>query len=129
MEQITLKQYYPSGGKVVGEIAINNVEATVKGGVFIGQAKLPSHLSAALSNQNEVQKVVIYQLTLTDGSIDYRCIPAACPHQGADITLDLLKPDGNVYCALHRRPICLYSEYNQAFNVEKREDQYFIVNT
>ena len=86
MNQIELKVYYPAGGKSSQDIVITSVEVTSKDNVFIGKAVLP-HLS-------DEQKVIIYILELSDGRIDYRTIPARCPHQGADITNDALKSDG-----------------------------------
>lgn len=120
MKKIDLKVYYPAGGKVNNEIVIAEVKSTSHKHVFTGTAVLP------LTEQE--QKVIIYCLELEEGNVDYRAIPARCPHQGADITTDELKLDGNVYCSWHRRPICVYSEYNQAFQVEKRGEQFFIIN-
>lgn len=119
MKKIELKQYYSAGGKSGREVMIAEVTKTAKDNVWFGHAILPT--------ASEEQKVVIYQLELENGDFDYRTIPARCPHQGADITDDELKADGNVYCAWHRRPICVYSEYNQAFPVEKRAEQFIII--
>lgn len=74
-----------------------------------------------------MKKVLIFVQKLSDGKTEYRAIPAKCPHQGADISQDELKADGNVYCSLHHRPICVYSEYT--YLVEKRASKYFIVKT
>lgn len=119
MKQIELKVYYPAGGKSPENVKVTNVEVASKEDVFIGKAVLP-HLSGE-------QKIIIYSLALENGTIDYRAIPALCPHQGADLTNDQVKADGNVYCSLHRRPICLYSEYNQAYAVEKKNDTFLIL--
>lgn len=119
MNEIELKVYYPAGGKSSKDIHVKHIEAIPKKNVFIGQAILP-HLS-------EEQKVIIYRLALTNGQTDYRAIPARCPHQGADLTNDNVKADGNVYCSLHRRPICLYSEYNQAYPVVKKDGEFIII--
>jgi nitrite reductase/ring-hydroxylating ferredoxin subunit len=121
MNQENLKQFVPAGGKALQDIKITDVNPTNRADVYVGMAVLPSTESK--------QKVVIYQLTLEDGSEDLRAISASCPHQGADISRDELKPDGNVYCSLHKRPICIYSKYNQAYAVVKREGQYIIEKT
>lgn len=121
MNRIPLKQIYPPGGEAEKDIEINNVELTSQPHVYAGSARLP------LSNRET--RVVIYELHLETGVTEYRTVPAQCPHQGADISRDELKPDGNVYCSLHRRPICIYSEYNQAFAVEKRTGRFFIVKS
>jgi len=119
MNKIELTVYYPAGGQVDKEIEINTVTTTKQDNVLSGMALLP--LSA-------IEKpVVIYQLILAGGDIEYRAISAKCPHQGADISADKLKADGNVYCSLHRRPICIFSEYNYAYPVEKRGKRYYIV--
>lgn len=118
MKEIELEHYYPAGGKTEIEIEIKSVESTKRDDVFIGVAVLP------LSTREK--KVVIYQLVLADNSIELRAVSAHCPHQAADISHDKLNQDGNVYCSLHRRPICIFSEYNQAYSVEKRAEQYFI---
>ena len=119
MQQIELKHYYPAGGSSSEERLINDISTTGKAGVLLGRVMLP--------NTTAVQKVIIYELLLENGNIDIRTIPALCPHQGADISEDKLKADGNVYCSWHRRPICVYSEYNQAFAVEKRGDDYILL--
>lgn len=113
-----LKHFYPAGGIAQTQIEILDVKPTKIAGVLVGLATLPLAPSE--------QKVVIYQLTLADGSEDLRAVSALCPHQGADISRDELKPDGNVYCSLHKRPICIYSKYNQAFRVVKQDEQYVI---
>ena len=111
---------YPAGGRTDNEILINNVK-TLRENVLIGMAKLPFA---------SVEKaVVIYGQTIASGDIEYRTVSAQCPHQGADISRDELHADGNVYCSLHRRPICIYSEYNQAYLTEKRGDDYVILET
>lgn len=121
MKEIELQQYYPAGAKSSREIEITEVEVTKRAGVLVGQAVLP------LSTREK--KVVIYQLSLINGATDLRVVSAQCPHQGADISLDHLNNDGNVYCSLHRRPICIYSEYNQAYAVEIRAGKYFIIKS
>ncbi|WP_426370510.1 Rieske (2Fe-2S) protein [Pseudocolwellia sp. HL-MZ7] len=118
MNQEELKQFFPAGGNVDENIDILDVQATSRDDVLVGMAVLP--LTTAQ------QKIVIYQLTLSNGEYDYRAISASCPHQGADISRDVLKPDGNVYCSLHRRPICIYSKFNQAYAVVKHDEQYII---
>lgn len=118
---LTLDSYYPAGGETAQEIAIIDVKPTAREDVLSGMAKLP---------YASVEKpVVIYCQTLANGQVEYRAVSAQCPHQGADISQDPLKSDGNVYCSLHRRPICIFSEYNHAYLVEKRADKYFIVKT
>jgi nitrite reductase/ring-hydroxylating ferredoxin subunit len=118
---LNIKEYFPAGGQTKDEIEITNVSNTNKIGVFVGRAILPL---------SKVEKdVVIYCQTLGNGCSEYRAISAKCPHQGADISQDELKPDGNVYCSLHRRPICVFSEYNYAYLVEKRADKFFIVKS
>jgi len=119
MNQINLTAYFPAGGRASDEIEIRQVKATKQENISVGKATLP--LSAVEKD------VLIYQLNLESGANEYRAISAKCPHQGADISHDELKKDGNVYCSLHRRPICIFSEYNHAYLVEKRGEQYFIV--
>lgn len=109
---------YPAGGRSDKEIFIKNVKI-LRENVLVGTAKLP--FSSA------EKSVVIYGQILADGNKEYRTVSAQCPHQGADISRDELNDDGNVYCSLHRRPICIYSEYNQAYLTEKRGDSYVIV--
>ena len=119
MNNIDLKQYFPAGGRCSVEIEISQITITKRAGVLRGRAILPL---------TKVEKeVVIYQLVNANEDIEYRTISAKCPHQGADISGDELKIDGNVYCSLHRRPICIFSEYNFAYLVEKRGEQYFII--
>jgi nitrite reductase/ring-hydroxylating ferredoxin subunit len=116
---LTLDTYYPAGGRVEHEIKIIGVKSTQRDDVLIAMAKLPSA---------SVEKpVVIYQQLLANGETEYRTVSARCPHQGADITDDKLNADGNVYCSLHRRPICIFSEYNHAYLTVKRADEFFIV--
>lgn len=118
---LTIKEYFPAGGQVEAEIEITSISASDRAEVTFGQAILP------LSKQEK--NVVIYQQILANGINEYRTISAKCPHQGADISRDELKADGNVYCSLHRRPICIFSEYNYAYLTEKRGDKYFIVRS
>lgn len=113
--------YYSAGGTSDQEVEILSIKPTKREGVWRGRVTLPA---------GYVEKdVVIYQLTNRENVIEYRTVPAQCPHQGADISNDKLNKDGNVYCSLHRRPICVFSEYNQAFLVEKRHERFFIVAT
>jgi len=121
MNQESLKAFFPAGGRVDENINILDVQSTSRDDVLVGMAVLPFTDSR--------QKVVIYQLTLSNGESDYRAISASCPHQGADISRDTLKPDGNVYCSLHKRPICIYSKFNQAYAVVKHDGQYIITKT
>lgn len=118
MNKDSLKPFFPAGGIAQEDITIVDVKSTDRSDVLVGSALLPLASS--------VQKVVIYQVTLEDGSEDLRAVSASCPHQGADISRDELKADGNVYCSLHRRPICVYSKYNQAYPVVKRDGKYII---
>lgn len=127
MNEITLKSFYPAIGKVNNDIEITNVQTTKQPHVLSGNAVLPC------SEKSNKVLIFIYALPNDEnngessGKNDYRVVPALCPHQGADITNDELKADGNVYCSWHRRPICIYGEYNDAYPVEKRGEQYFIV--
>lgn len=114
-----LKAYYPAGSRVSHPIEVFQVKASEAANTWVGEALLP--------NTEQAQKVVIFGLTMDCGEEEYRLVPAACPHQGFDISRDILKNDGNVYCSLHRRPICIYSEYNQAYQVKREGEQYFIV--
>ncbi|WP_159084211.1 Rieske 2Fe-2S domain-containing protein [Saccharobesus litoralis] len=114
-----LNVFYPAAGKCSARIKIEQVKETANPDVLVGKAQLPL--------TDHVGKVVIYKTILQDGSIDLRAVSAYCPHQGYDISKDPLKADGNVYCSLHRRPICIYSEYNQAFAVENSGDEYWII--
>lgn len=117
----SIDTYYVAGGKSNEEIEILSITPTKQEGVWRGRATLPG---------GYVEKdLVIYQLTNKENEIEYRTVPAQCPHQGADISNDKLNKDGNVYCSLHRRPICVFSEYNQAFLVEKRAEGFFIMAT
>ena len=117
MKQIELRRYFPTGGKSSETIEITDIKHGHD--IITGRAKLP--LTEA------EQKVIIYQLQLDNGNVDMRVIPAACPHQGYDLSDDRLKADGNVYCSWHRRPICVYSEHNLAFSVEQQGDKFFIL--
>jgi len=121
MNQQDLKSFFPASGISNKTINISEVKATSEKHILVGRAQLP--LSDA------VQKVVIYKITLDNGTEDLRVVSALCPHQGADISKDTLKPDGNVYCSLHRRPICIYSKYNQAYAVTLRDDEYVILQS
>ncbi len=112
-QQIETKVIFPVGAKAQEQIAIDDVKPTSQNGILSGKAHLPTSA--------EYGKVLIYQ----QGD-DLRVISAYCPHQNYDISKDPIKPDGNVYCSLHKRPICLYSEYNQAFKVELRGQKYII---
>lgn len=112
-----LKHYFPAGGKVEMDSEITQIKE-IRANVYTGQA--------IFEGASQSEKVVIFSQELNEGIIDYRAVPAKCPHQGADISNDPVKADGNLYCSLHRRPICIYSEYNQAYLVEKREGRYFI---
>jgi len=118
MNKDSLKQFFPAGGITQENIIIVDVKPTKRSDVFVGCALLPLASS--------MQKVVIYQVTLEDGSDDLRAVSASCPHQGADISRDELKADGNVYCSLHKRPICIYSKYNQAYPVVRHDGKYII---
>jgi nitrite reductase/ring-hydroxylating ferredoxin subunit len=121
MHQKSLKQFFPAGGIITEDIFINKIKTTSKDDVLVGMATLPL-------SEGE-QKIVIYKLTLENGSVDLRAVSALCPHQGADISRDELKADGNVYCSLHKRPICIYSKYNQSYRVVKRNEKYLIIST
>jgi len=121
MNKKNLQQFFPAGGVVNQEINITEVKNTARDDVFVGKAVLPFTESE--------QKIVIYQVTLENGQYDLRAISASCPHQGADISRDELKADGNVYCSLHRRPICIYSKFNQAYAVTKRDDKFIILSS
>lgn len=121
MSNVTLKTLFPAGGVSSNTIEILNIKKTSNADVLAGLAILPA--------TTEEQKVVIYHVVNELGQDDYRAISAFCPHQGADITRDELKHDGNVYCSLHKRPICIFSKFNQAFAVEKIDDKYFIIAT
>ncbi|MGB1263526.1 MAG: Rieske 2Fe-2S domain-containing protein [Cognaticolwellia sp.] len=121
MTLLTLKEYFPAGGQAHENVEIHDITQSDRADVFFGRAILPPSTLA--------KDVVIYGQTLANGNKEYRTISAKCPHQGADISQDLLKGDGNVYCSLHKRPICIFSEYNYAFLVEKRDDKFFIVKS
>lgn len=118
MNNLILSVFYPAAGKSNQEIAITQLKNTQREGVWIGQA-----ISPLTSTEEEF---VIYQVIHKNDVIDYRAIPAKCPHQGANISNDKVNADGNVYCSLHRRPICLFSEYNKAYAVIKRDDDFYI---
>lgn len=116
-----LKEFFPAGGVSNKEVVITQLKVTANQHVATGLAILPT-------TETE-QKIVLYTLILENGEVDYRAVSALCPHQGADISRDTLKVDGNVYCSLHKRPICIYSKYNQAFKVIKRDSQFVITKT
>ena len=118
---LILDSYYPPGGRSEKEIKTFEITPTDRADFLHGIAKLPY--------ASDAKPVVIYRQTLASGKVEYRTVSAKCPHQGADITRDELKTDGNVYCSLHRRPICIFSEYNQAYVVEKRADEFIIVKS
>ena len=119
MTMLTIKEYFPAGAQTTQEIEIFDVVKTERADVWLGEAIIPPG--------KITKKIVIYRQKLANGKYEYRTISAKCPHQGADISADELRPDGNVYCSLHRRPICIFSEYNYAYLVEKRERKFFIV--
>ena len=118
---LNIKAYFPAGGQTHEEIEMTDICYTDRVDVIFARAILPP--------SKLVKEMVIYYQKLPNGKDEYRTISAKCPHQGADISQDELKADGNVYCSLHRRPICIFSEYNYAYLVEKREDKFFIVKT
>lgn len=118
---ITLNKYYPAGGRTEQEINVIDVKPTERADVLLAMAKLPY--------ASTEKPVVIYCQTLANGETEYRTVSAKCPHQGADISRDELKADGNVYCSLHRRPICIFSEYNHAYLTVKRADKFVIVKS
>lgn len=121
MKLLTLDTYYPAGGQVTQEIKLLDVKLTQREDVLFAMARLP-YASAE-------KPVVIYRQLLANGETEYRTIPAKCPHQGADISYDELKSDGNIYCSLHGRPICIFSEYNRSYLTVKRADEFFIVTS
>lgn len=121
MTTLNKKTYFPAGGKADKEVEITHISYTDRADVIFGRTTLP------LSTRET--DVVIYSQLLENGTIEYRTVSAKCPHQGADIRQDELKADGNVYCSLHRRPICIFSEYNYAFLVQKRADKFFIIKS
>lgn len=119
MHQSELTQYYPPGQTAPTPVEITNVTPATIENTWIGFALMP--------DAEKVRKVVIYALTLTSGEEEYRVVPAACPHQGYDISYDKLKNDGNVYCTLHRRPICIYSENNHAYEAKIENNRYYLI--
>lgn len=121
MNNIQLTSLYPAAGKSSNEIAITAINNTQREYVWVGKAFSP------ITGVEE--EFMIYQLQLNDGNIDYRAVPAKCPHQGANISNEKVHQDGNVYCSLHRRPICLYSEYNNAYAVIKRNGVFYIAKS
>ncbi|GHE79005.1 Rieske 2Fe-2S domain-containing protein [Thalassotalea profundi] len=121
MNNLSLKVFYPAGGKSNSEIIISQIVDTKLEGVMVGLALSP------LTGVEE--QFVIYQFTYKNNMIDYRAVPAKCPHQGANISNDEVKADGNVYCSLHRRPICIYSEYNTAYAVINRDNNFYIAKS
>ena len=120
MSNFSLKCFFPAGGLSNEIIEIKDVKKTQNNNVLTGGAILPFTTAK--------QKVVIYHSLTELGESDYRAISASCPHKGADISKDELKDDGNVYCSLHKRPICVFSKFNQAFSVEKRDNKYYILS-
>ncbi len=118
---LNIKEYFPAGGHTSEEIQMTDIRYTARGDVIFARAILPPLKLA--------KEMVIYYQTLPNGKDEYRTISAKCPHQGADISQDELQADGNVYCSLHHRPICIFSEYNYAYLVEKRADKFVIVKT
>ena len=120
MADIIIQEYFDAGRQVLEEQEIVDVNETTQSTVWRGRASLPP---------SNVQKdVLVYQAKSPDGHVMYRAIPAKCPHQGADLSEDPLKPDGNVYCHLHRRPICVFSEYNFAFDVKREGSRFFLIS-
>jgi len=119
MNQHDLKSFFPANGISNKTINISDVKATSESYILVGRAQLPL--------SDTVQKVVIYKIILDNGTEDLRLVSALCPHQGADISRDALKPDGNVYCSLHRRPISIYSKHNQAYAVTLHNGKYLIL--
>lgn len=109
---------YPASKTSAIEISISDVKPAPIDNTWVGFVQLPA--------KDAEEKVVIYEVTFENGDVDRRLVPAACPHQGYDISDDALKADGNVYCSLHRRPICVFSEHNRAFSVCKEGDRWFI---
>ncbi|WP_286232668.1 Rieske 2Fe-2S domain-containing protein [Thalassotalea sediminis] len=119
MNKDALIQYFPAGGVVDHDIEIFDAVKLSSNTNSVWRA------NAALPPAHVEKAILIFELE--DGEHrEYRAIPAKCPHQGADLSNDTLKKDGNVYCHLHKRPICVFSEYNYAFNVEKRGDNFVI---
>ena len=121
MNNLTLNVFYPAAGQSDSEVIINQIKDTQLQGVKVGIALSP------LTGVEE--EFVIYQLDHKHKMTDYRAVPARCPHQGANISNDGVKADDNVYCSLHRRPICIYSEYNNAYAVIKRGNNFYIAKT
>lgn len=117
MNKEDLIEYFPCGGITDHEIVVFDVKQLKRSNKWLAQAILPPAKNA--------KSILIYRLGQGEQA-EYRAIPAKCPHQGADLTDDELKHDGNVYCHLHKRPICVFSEYNYAFKVVKRENQFVI---
>ncbi|NTS78102.1 Rieske 2Fe-2S domain-containing protein [Catenovulum sp. SM1970] len=115
-----LDKFFPAMGQSAKAILVDKVQATKNPDVLKGKAILPG--------TDHETKVLIY-LYLQGANLDMRLISAYCPHQGYDLTKEQLKNDGNIYCSLHRRPICIYSEHNQAYKVEKRGEDYYICQT
>lgn len=118
---MTLGAYFAAGGRSDKEILLTNVVASERDGVLFARGKLPY--------ASEEKPVVIYSQLLGNGEREYRTISAKCPHQGADISHDPLKADGNVYCSIHRRPIGIFSEYNHAYLTQKRDDGFYILKS
>lgn len=116
MSKVT--KYFPATGISEVDIEITNIKPAPAENAWNGKALLPG--------MEMVRKVVIYQAELPDGTVDKRVVLAACPHQGYDISYDELKEDGNVYCTLHKLPICVYSEHNRAFSVINEGERWYI---
>lgn len=119
MTTIILQECFKAGSQIAEEQLILSVSKTAQENVWRGEAKLPP--------ANLQKEILIYKAQTPEGEVIYRAIPAKCPHQGANLSDDPLKPDGNVYCHLHRRPICVFSEYNFAFDVRRNLDQFYLV--
>ncbi|MDO6427313.1 Rieske 2Fe-2S domain-containing protein [Thalassotalea sp. 1_MG-2023] len=117
MNKNELIQYFPCGGVIDHEVPVFDVKPLKQNNAWNAIATLPP--------ANTAKAIIIYCLGEGEEA-EYRTIPAKCPHQGADLSHDELKHDGNVYCHLHKRPICVFSEYNYAFNVIKRDNKFVI---
>lgn len=116
-----IKQFFSAGGRLSTEQKVTQIRDTRQPNVWRGRA--------VLSPANLEKDILIYQAITENGEFKYRAIPAKCPHQGVDLAEDKLKDDGNVYCHLHKRPICVFSEYNNGFDVLKREETFYLIKT
>ncbi|GHF93664.1 Rieske 2Fe-2S domain-containing protein [Thalassotalea marina] len=116
-----IKQYFSAGGRISAEQQVMQIQDTNQNNVWRGRAILPP--------ANLEKDILIYQATTEQGETKYRAVPAKCPHQGVDLVDDVLKEDGNVYCHLHKRPICIFSEYNFGFDVVKRDEQFYLIKS